>query len=287
MLRIAAFRPLSWGSTAQISYSAAADLVQLSVPVEWYSLRRPKPGTFYYLTVLSNVRSRLESHPFTVVSTPPGRADSEDLGERTSLLGHSQVNEMSTLKSLGSMDFIIRPYNGFTARLRELAKTSKSVQVLVDGPYGTSHPLQTYSHVVFIAGGTGIVTPISYFPRLLNRSKPGPSIAVHWSVREPAFANIILEQYFDMVAGSDNVFLTLHASQRINTHPLLTHVVLQVGRPNIQHIIESAAATAAGGRLAIVACGPAGMLDDARLAVVRALKSSRCTIDYFQDSFAW
>lgn len=291
ILRVTAFKPLAWGSEAQVTYSTEADIVQLSLPVEWYSLRRPNPGTFYYLTVLSDLKSRWQSHPFTVACVVTDNGDMESVGERTALLAHtlrSDATKQEVPKSSTSMDFLIRPYNGFTAELRDLAETSKSVKVLVDGPYGTSHPLRTYSHVLFIAGGTGIVTPISYLSSLVHKSSSTPSVILHWSVREPAFANMVLEQYLDVALGAQNFTTTLHSSQRFNLRSEFSGAVCQeMGRPDIPAIIEAAAAQAHLGRLAVVACGPEGMLDDARLGVIRTLKHARCTVDYFQDSFAW
>ncbi|KAH8707680.1 Ferric/cupric reductase transmembrane component B [Beauveria bassiana] len=290
VLRSAAFSPLSWGSKARASYSQAADIVQVSVPVEWYSLRKPKPGTFFYLTVLSDVKSRLQSHPFTVaavVTKPPVQAE-----ERTALLAptHCDDGNGKTQTAIGSasIEFLIRPYNGFTAQLRELALDTKQFKVLVEGPYGTSHPLHTYNHVVFIVGGTGIVTPISYMHRLIGNSKRKPVVDLHWAVREPAFANMVLEHYLGEALRADNIEVTLHASRSIDLQPLFSESVSQrMGRPAIPAIIAATATAAGRGRLAVVACGPEGILDDARLGVVRALNKATCTIDYFQDSFAW
>ncbi|PMB66823.1 Ferric reductase transmembrane component 5 [Beauveria bassiana] len=279
VLRSAAFSPLSWGSKARASYSQAADIVQVSVPVEWYSLRKPKPGTFFYLTVLSDVKSRLQSHPFTVaavVTKPPVQAE-----EQTALLAPTHRDDGNgkpqTAIGSASIEFLIRPYNGFTAQLRELALDTKQFKVLVEGPYGTSHPLHTYNHVVFLVGGTGIVTPISYMSRLIGNSRRKPVVDLHWAVREPAFANMVLEHYLGEALRADNIEVTLHASRSIDLQPLFSESVLQrMGRPAIPAIIAAAATAAGRGRLAIVACGPDGILDDARLGVL-CLVDVACT----------
>ncbi|KAJ6780913.1 hypothetical protein PWT90_03989 [Aphanocladium album] len=263
VLRIATFRPLAWGSNAHASYTAAADIVQLSVPVEWYSLRKPKPGTFFYLTVLSDAKSRWQSHPFTVACVTTSRHDLE-VGERTALLAHTNRGR-ETIKTeadaaSANVQFLIRPYDGFTSQLRELAQDKKPFKVQLDGPYGTSHPLQAYSHVVFIAGGTGIVTPISYLPSITGNAERKPTVILHWAVREPAFANLVLGQYFDDALRSDDISMTLHASAFIDFQPLLSDFICQKwGRPNISSIIASVASSAGRGRLAVVACGPEGL----------------------------
>ncbi|KAM3470966.1 hypothetical protein MY8738_009528 [Beauveria namnaoensis] len=227
----------------------------------------------------ADVKSRLQSHPFTVaavVTKPPVQAE-----ERTALLAptHRDDGNGKTQTAIGStsIEFLIRPYNGFTAQLRELALDTKQFKVLVEGPYGTSHPLHTYNHVVFIVGGTGIVTPISYMSRLIGNSKRKPVVDLHWAVREPAFANMVLEHYLGEALRADNIEVTLHASRSIDLQPLFSESVSQrMGRPAIPAIIAAAATAAGRGRLAIVACGPEGILDDARLGVVRALKKATC-----------
>ena len=95
-----------------------------------------------------------------------------------------------------ALTFLVRPYDGFTSRLRDYASGLKSgsnskqafaplpssagvdadtgmdadtsstatVRVLVDGPYGHSHRFDdgSYDSVLFIVGGSGIVVPMSH-----------------------------------------------------------------------------------------------------------------------------
>ncbi|KAJ3476016.1 hypothetical protein NLG97_g9266 [Lecanicillium saksenae] len=211
----------------------------------------------------AGVLSRWQSHPFTVASFISSIPDLE-VGERTALLTHgnfnTEVTKAEVHTSTGSLRFLIRPYDGFTAKLRELAQDKTCFQVQLDGPYGTSHNLHTYSHVVFIAGGTGIVTPISYLPTLVGNPDRKPVVTLHWAVREPAFADLVLQQYYDDALRSDNISITLYASACIDLQPMfLDFISQQMGRPNICSIIASAASTAENGRLAVVACGPEGL----------------------------
>ncbi|EPE06998.1 ferric-chelate reductase [Ophiostoma piceae UAMH 11346] len=95
-----------------------------------------------------------------------------------------------------ALTFLVRPYDGFTSRLRDYASGLKggsdskqaftplpssadidaetdmdadtnstaTVRVLVDGPYGHSHRFDdgSYDSVLFIVGGSGIVVPMSH-----------------------------------------------------------------------------------------------------------------------------
>lgn len=294
-LRISTFRPLSWTSAASASYNDDADIITLTVPVEKSSLCKPKPGTFYYIMVPGD-RNCWESHPFTVASVPANNSDIERPREQTALL-HSPTSSALELQETSkeelpkdSMTFLIRPYNSFTKRLRNLATHSPTLNIMLDGPYGATHPLHLYSRVVFIVGGTGIIAPLSYLSKLLDKSGICCSVEVHWSVREAAFAETVVDEHFDIPLRADELLLTVYSSRAavpLAQTTLPPQARKEVGRPNSTAIIESAAATAGGGSVAVVACGPEGMLDDARLGVVHVLRRARGQIDYFQDSFSW
>lgn len=68
-------------------------------------------------------------------------------------------------------------------------------------------------------------------------------------------------------------------------------VDISYGRPNVHaavaEFIDDAAAVAGGAseRIAIFTCGPAGMADDARMAVHCALKEGKRGVEYFEEAF--
>lgn len=298
LFRIFAFNPQSWSTYALAVNDPSANVVQLSVPINNWAACKPQSGTFYYLMVLDDTRC-WESHPFTVasVSTRPS-PDPEDPHEESSLLcsftnttgsGNDDAKHPGAKLSTDHMTFLIRPYNGFTSRLRDLAANSKSLKVLVEGPYGHTHPLHKYDHVVFIVGGTGVITPLSYLSLLLGRGQMPRPVELHWSVREPALVQIVTDRYLDIALDSSEFSLELYMSSRSGHCPiqLPPGVRQQPRRPHIPEILASAVVRACQGRLAVVACGPAGMVDDTRLAVVNALENAECQIDYFQESFSW
>ena len=71
------------------------------------------------------------SHPSNGTDTPP----SED----ESLLPSPKAPTQS-------MVLIIRPYDGFTSRLQK----HENPRVLIEGPYGFTRPLHTFSSVLFV-----------------------------------------------------------------------------------------------------------------------------------------
>lgn len=252
------------------------------------SAYRPKPGTYYYVYVLNDSRP-WESHPFTMAYASPGNNPADM--ETVSLLQGSTPASPAEY-SAPCMTFLIRPYDGFTSRLKALAKTNSSPRVLVEGPYGMTHPLETFDDVLFIVGGSGIAAPLAYLADL-NASSRVRSVRIVWSLREVSFADDVLR--CDMTAAFRegkvvvDMFLTRglgdQGSAGVVGWPKEVNVV--VGRPDVTAEIQSSAQGAVGGRLAVVACGPARMADDSRAAVVGVLGEGFHRVEYFQEAFNW
>ncbi|OAA66568.1 plasma membrane ferric-chelate reductase [Niveomyces insectorum RCEF 264] len=336
-LRILAFNLRFWNTRAHATYDPDANIVRLVIPYGSSSLYRPRPGTYYYLHVL-NDRRFWESHPFTVASV--GSHPQQDCNEGSMLLAGAHRTHNSTRGSgngmrpataraepPSAMTFLIRPYDGFTARLRDKAQAAAphpaQLRMLVDGPYGHSQPLDTFDAVLFVAGGSGIVVPLSYLSgfspsqRVLHRP-----VRIVWAVREAAFAADVIQRDFRVVFDSaSNVTIDVYVTQsprsaergdeydnsrndgvddggaqenagptgRRGTPPSWHQVRFLSGRPDVrQKVTSEAQSTTGAGRLAVVACGPALMADDARRAVVNVLGSNGAEdVEYFEESFQW
>lgn len=300
LVRVLAFKPKSWSAPASATYSEPANMIRLQIPVgeQVYAVR---PGTFYYLSVLDAARS-WESHPFTVASVLQADASSDSHAEHRPLLEMAaedqevDENEGKAVDHAKYMAFLIRPYDGFTQRLRDLAvskaKTPSSpIRVLVDGPYGHTIPLERFSHVIFLVGGSGVVLPLSYLDHLTGgqSSQGRVSIDIHWSVREAEFAKDILANDMAEALSSDNVCVNIygHSGNPEIIRGMPGHIEEHAGRPDIHSVVASKIAEHDIERLAVVACGPAGMADDARKAVVDALEYAPFAIEYFEEHFTW
>ena len=313
--RIAAFNPRFWKTTrAQVTFNPAADMIRLEVPFS-SSMYRPRPGTFFYLSVLAGGDSNFwESHPFTVASTSNVGPEAV-VNETTPLLEggrcentHVQAQRGASASDLGVeyMTFLIRPYDGFTSRLRDVAESQwpkpATVRMAVDGPYGRTLPLRRFHHVVFVVGGSGIVVPLSYIRQLTSSSPEGsPSVVyIHWSVRQRALAAEILQEpdLRRALRGSEkvrmNVYLTggddaVVAEGTCNDDvPDEGRVKWSYGRIDAASIVKEAVGEAADSSLAVVACGPARMADDTRSATVEGMRDGKCRrIEYFEEGFQW
>lgn len=96
-----------------------------------------KPAEHVFLTVpaLSH-KHKVQAHPFTIASAAPTNSDS-----------HAWLN------------FLIRAQDGFSRDLLRYAHSHSSVNIRVDGPYGSSHALEMLHDndvAVIVAGGSGI-----------------------------------------------------------------------------------------------------------------------------------
>jgi NAD(P)H-flavin reductase len=300
LLRIIIFNPGQWSTTASASYNDSANIIRLTVPTG-SALYKPKADNYFFLSILDDSNS-WESHPFTVASIldeipQKMEGSAESLPLLGSLVAASENGSQYTTQEARKehMTFLIRPYDGFTMRLRDKLVDEevnpKPLRVLVDGPYGHTQRLHEYHRVIFIAGGSGVVVALSYLTSLCKQMVMPTKIALHWAVRESAFAKDVLSSYMistEVEAAIETGRLSLQLYMPYQLESLNTDRVQQhIGRPDIDSIISSAARDTRAGNMAVVACGPAKMVDDSRLAVVNVLKEGNHNIDYYEESFAW
>lgn len=76
--------------------------------------------------------------------------------------------------------FWIRPFDGWTKRLRNECQRSPGLKVvdstfLIEGPYGQYSPVHNYEKVILIAGGSGIAGVLPYIKEYLLPARRSPS----------------------------------------------------------------------------------------------------------------
>ena len=283
-VRVLAYNPWFWNTRAKLTYSKTSNTVRLVIPFS-NSAYKPKPGTYYYVYVLNDSRP-WESHPFTMAYASPGNGPSS---METVPLLEGSTSAAAAEYSAPSMTFLIRPYDGFTSRLKALAKTNSSPRVLVEGPYGTTHSLDTFDDVLFIVGGSGIAAPLAYLADL-NASTRVRSVRIVWSLREVSFADEVLKCDMGTAFQKGKVVVDMFLTRGLGDGNVMEwpkEVNVVTGRPDVTAEIQSSAQGAVGGRLAVVACGPARMADDSRAAVVGVLGQGFHRVEYFQEAFNW
>ena len=318
VLRILSFNLKFWSTKAVAIYDDTCDIVRLTVPYS-QSFIEPRPGTFYYITSLDD-RWFWQSHPFTLgysttvnssesslalisppsstgILSPPSYIGIPPTGreERPGSRNSNTSFELQTLLKpltaiqFSSLVFIIRPYNGFTRRLKEAAMHGPAnLRVLIDGPYGETQPFHTYENVLFIVGGTGIAVPLSYLAKLLEKGSRTTSLKIIWAVREHEFLVDSINSDFRGFLENEKLDLTAYVTRDAEgKEDERARFRVCHGRPDVYAEVEEAARDSRDRRLAVVACGPGQMVDDARRAVVNMLGKGYSKIEYFEESFNW
>ncbi|KAF1834927.1 ferric-chelate reductase [Decorospora gaudefroyi] len=305
LARILAFDRNPLDAKATVSYDACSNLVRMDIDGS-KNLIAPKPGTYYYIHVLDDLLYAYQNHPFTLAYV------SSDI-EESVCTSSSQVSRMAipllrttsasssesdallatnTTKTSSTLVFLIRPYNGFTSRLKSHTLSHpKKLRVLVEGPYGHSVLLQTFPNVLFIVGGTGITVPISHLSHLLSTSSQVQSVRIVWAVREYAFLTSILRDFKGLLSD-ERIEMEVHITRddEVKDDVLgedLKSVRIMAHRPDVQAAVEGAARDEKQRRVAIVVCGPALMADQARKASAQMLRKGFSGVDYFEESFKW
>lgn len=302
-----------------VAYSADADIIRITVTPSFHL--KPTAGAHYYL-YLPTMLKAMGNHPFTmsswtmagtrsqrtsIIDQPLSLAHEKDISPAV----HTTEAEVNS-ESNGSMEvvaqstqihFVIRPYRGLTARLRdEVLKTgqgSKEYTGFIEGPYGESHPVLDYNTILFIAGGSGISAVLPYMQEFLQSQSAGTKLTkrVHiiWAARQQAFVRDVLDRELASAATNPEVKLDLYVTgaspkmvkdDTVDLDRLHADVGMRYERPEIGTILRKEVAEAVG-TVAFLVCGPAGLADDARKAAVQVVGDGFSGLGYFEEAFGW
>jgi predicted ferric reductase len=288
-------------------------VVRLDVQTNSF-LTRPAAGQFYYLYQPTTWQG-YENHPFTLGAWSLGHSTSDEtsssLLQQTSTWHDPDQSESSSKHSTRSqtLTFWIRPYDGWTKRLRDECLQSPTLtatpNILLEGPYGHHCPISSSDSVLLIAGGTGIASAVPYILEHMSLSRSGKTNTTHvhllWTARQASFIQEVFARELRSASQRDDfsadLFFTRqsegpkHAEEPLENGDDETFEMpeLQYGRPDMAAAISKAATRAemTGTKVAVLVCGPPAMADEARLAVHRALKRGCHNVEYFEESFGW
>ncbi|RMZ78786.1 hypothetical protein DV738_g3614, partial [Chaetothyriales sp. CBS 135597] len=270
---------------------------------------KPGPGQHYYLYQPVSWRG-WENHPFTLAGY--GKIEASSQHDRHSVF-HDAVGQQK-------LTFFVRPFDGWTKRLRDQCLKSATgtitPHIFIEGPYGENSSLHTYENIIFIVGGSGIAGALPYLQEYLRMKAENTTltrdITLVWSARQASMIRDIAENELKPMIGRDDIHLQFHATvgrglrlkdrlrgkgseKEVSTSSSSSsddELEIASGRPNIRHSIlnmikEVNNAGSAGGRIAIMTCGPGAMADEARAAVHAALKQGQRGVEYFEEAFGW
>lgn len=310
-------------SSAEVSYDKDEDVIRIDVYPGSTTLK-PGPGQYYHLYQPFTFRG-WENHPFTLGSyTVESSASCVTALQDVEKGAAADVQPSPSDSDLSSQNnselkltFWVRPYDGWTKRMRnQCVKSNGTIRqkFLIEGPYGHRAPLHSFNNVVLITGGTGISSALPYIldhrVRSANNTTRTSKIDLFWAAKQGAFINKLCKEelasalqhsdftghfyatsrdgpahYDSSTSDSDEVTPVESTNASCNGDA----VEIQHGRPNIHHIITTAAseASASGARVVVLVCGPADMADQARAAVEATLKGGCRTLEYVEDTFGW
>ncbi|EXJ84251.1 hypothetical protein A1O3_04918 [Capronia epimyces CBS 606.96] len=222
------------------------------------------------------------------------------------------------------LTFFVRPFSSWTMRLRDECLKSPTglinPRAFIEGPYGETSPLHTYENVVFILGGTGISGALPYLQEHVIRAASQSSSAAAatgeskvkgtrtrditfvWTTKQSAMIRDIAARELRPFLAREDIHCSFYATSRKESSETIKAAEIEVssnhtaevgityGRPNIRETVrgvidEVHEAGSAGGKIAILTCGPAAMADEARAAVHEALKNGKRGVDYFEETF--
>lgn len=307
---------------AVVKYNAQRDIIRIDLAPSFQ--HQPRPGTHYFLYFPTMLKS-VGNHPFSLSgwTSPGGRGSSTPVEVRSTAIDlekiqrdpavntteaevSSQTNTSENSTSIATeLQFVIRPYKGLTASLRdEVVKTGlrrKEMNVLIEGPYGHPHPILNYDSVLFMVGGSGIAAALPYIqeflrPRHFIRAK---HIHLVWAVREYSFARDVLDNELAPGASASahdrvklDFFVTGQSPKAVKDDGLdLDRFEEADTRISYQRFVADTMVreevSQAVGSLAVLACGPAQLADDARRAAVQAIKNGFDRLEYFEEQFGW
>ena len=245
------------GRRAKVTELEGGEYLRVDVPgVRWGA----EPGRHIFAH-FPTVRWWLpwENHPFSVVPTCVlrGKIGSESPGDEEKNGTMAVTRAVMPRDSGAGVTLFIRKAKGMTSRLR----AQDGLLTFLDGPYkscGSTRDILRCDRVLLVAGGIGItgVLPWAYSGHW--------NVKLAWSVREGASSLV------DSVDLSGVLTKEIKVGLRFNIVELLAEEEI-----------------AGWSRIGVVVCGPRGLCDDARAAVVVAGQRRKTIFELQTDAFSW
>ncbi|KAE8145139.1 ferric reductase like transmembrane component-domain-containing protein [Aspergillus avenaceus] len=183
-----------------------------------------------------------------------------------------------------SLVFWVRPYDGWTNRLRRQCLRMGSgedcyramLPIYIEGPYGHTLPLHHYGTLLMIVGGTGISTAVPYVHEYVSRARGLESegralrLIFVWACR----GHGLMEQL----------------CRRELADALVEGVTVDFYcRPDIRSTVSETAASAQVVKhsMAVLTCGSADMSNEVRRSVHGVLRKGFKGIEHFEETYSW
>ncbi|KAL4754497.1 ferric reductase like transmembrane component-domain-containing protein [Aspergillus terricola var. indicus] len=211
-------RQFSRTTSSLVQYFEDSDLIRVEISPASSTLK-PAPGQHYYIYQPVTLKG-WENHPFTLGAYVPPLS----LAARSeSIQGHEEAQQDSKLI------FYIRPYDGWTRRLRDQCRKSGlpviKPKLLLEGPYGHAAPLHTFDTVLMVVGGTGIAAAVPYIIDHISRSGGAAKtrttrVRLVWSARTKEMFERVFCDELAGILGHEDILTSFYCTgSKASTSP--------------------------------------------------------------------
>lgn len=290
-LRLARIFASGVNSKAEVKYHDG-DVIELKM--SYSKLWKFYPGSYSFIHIMRWNRF-WQNHPFTLIESPKPEDE-------------------------GKLVMFARAKDGFTKHTKEYLQqqgesNNTTVNVLIEGPYGCSHPVHKYDEIVMFAGGIGITGIYCYAQSIRKNSSKNHKIYFNWVIPNTKPLDWFRE-YLDYLQGDDRFDVQIHInkdrelveedpsgsntelaeedngysndenekrdSQSINSYNLKK----SYGKPNVYNTVNEHI-RGSNGSTAFLVCGPGPMNDEVRKSIAQNIEAAEGRVDYFEESFSW
>ncbi|KAJ4148147.1 hypothetical protein LMH87_002629 [Akanthomyces muscarius] len=260
---------------------------------------RIDPGMHAYLR-FPNLRP-WESHPFSIAWHEEHTKTDSGALRHVDSAGSRLEKTTRRVPARTSVSFVIQARTGFTLQLWKYAQENASVATLscrthafLEGPYGGHHSLDSYGHVVLVAGASGITHQLSYIRHLLDGRQKGivatRRVVLVWAIRKISHLQWAEPWLSGLVAMSREAGM-FEARVYVTSREGVwapdgadSDIEIFSGRPNMELIIREQVNCQVGS-MCVTVCGPGGLADDVRQAT-RDVQTYG-SVDFIEEAFTW
>ncbi|KAL0936039.1 ferric reductase [Colletotrichum truncatum] len=237
------------------------------------------PGSHAYIRLVA-VRF-WETHPFSIAWVK----------HQLSPIVRESLDGSEGMKMTTSLSFVVGAHQGFTRDLFSRVSASGGrlkTTATFEGPYDGCTSLDSYGHVVLVAGATGITHLLGYVRRLVlghaSRTTAAKRIVLVWIVRHSDALEWIqpwLTEIMELSSSSGlltvKAFVTQERPQHSSAPVVVSSTTKNVvsclyERPDVSEILQAEVGAQIGAMFVMV-CG-SGSLSDSVRAAVRQCQSS-------------
>jgi NAD(P)H-flavin reductase len=198
-----------------------------------------KPTDHVFLSVpVFGFQDNLQSHPFTIASAAPN---------------------LSVPQPHAWLSLLVRAQDGFSRRILDYACQQSMLNVRLDGPYGSSHPLDALRDsdlAIVVAGGSGIAVAFPLIWALLEPRQDGQDSESKWSRRTVCLVWVVhSREHLSWLPQT-----RLDELKEWGLELCIPPPTVSAGRPDIAEIVQDLVYQhQASVRSAVVVSGPDGM----------------------------